>query len=172
MVIRALWLNGTVGSGKNTVGAAVAERLANGGEAVAFVATDALGALWPRPPDDPFNTGVVAKNLAAVAANFSTAGARSLIVAGVIKAHTELELFEQAIRAPVSLVRLIVPEPELKVRLRRRHGEIDPSGLRWHLDRAPTLTKILDASGLPMLDVANVGHPNDTASGVLAAAGW
>jgi hypothetical protein len=172
VLTRALWLNGTVGSGKDTIGVAIAERLASRGEAVGFVATDALGALWPRSPDDPFNTRVVAQNLAAVAANFSAAGARSLVVAGVIKAHRELERFERAIGAPVALVRLIVPAAELERRLGLRHGEIDPTGLRWHLDRSPTLTAILDAAGLPMIDVPNGGHPDDTARAVIAAVGW
>ena len=172
VVSRALWLNGTVGSGKDTVGAAVADRLAMNGEVVGFVSTDALGALWPRPPDDPFNTAVVAKNLAAVAANYFAAGAQSLVVAGVIQGRTELELFERAVGAPITLVRLLVPAPELEVRLRQRHGEIDPTGLRWHLDRAPTLSAILDTSGLAMADVMNVGHPADVARAVLAAAEW
>jgi adenylylsulfate kinase len=172
VVTRALWLNGTVGAGKTSVGAAVADRLAISGEAVAFVDTDALGDLSPRPPDDPFNTRLVAKNLAAVTANFSAAGARSLVVAGVIQAHSELELYARAIGAPVTLVRLLVPAPELVLRLRQRHGENDASGLRWHVDRAPTLAAILDASGLPMLDVTNAGDPDDTARAVIAAAGW
>lgn len=172
VIIRALWLNGTVGAGKTTVGAAIADCVAISGEAVAFVDTDALGAFLPRPPEDPFNTRLVEQNLAAVVANFSAAGARSLVIAGVIQTSNHLERYNRAICAPVTIVRLMVHESELDERLRRRHGEIDASGLRWHRDRAPTLTAILDASGLPMLEVANAGHPDDTARAVLAAARW
>jgi hypothetical protein len=172
VITRCLWLNGTVGAGKTTVGAVVADRLADGGEVVAFVDTDALGGLWPRPPDDLFNTRLVAKNLGAVAANSSAEGASSLVVAGVIQTAGDLELYEGAIHAPITVVRLVVPAPEVELRLRQRHGEIDPSGLRWHVDRAPTLAAMLDASGLPMLDVTNAGHPDDTAQAVIAAVGW
>jgi len=172
VALRVLWLNGTVGAGKTTIGATVAERLANKGEAVAFIDTDALGDLSPRPADDPFNTRLVAKNLSAVASNFADAGARTLIVAGVIQTEGDLELYERAVRAPITLVRLVVPPTELELRLHQRHGEIDPDGLRWHADRAPTLAAILDRSELRMLTVTNLGHPNDTARAVLAAAEW
>lgn len=172
MVIRALWLNGTVGAGKTTVGAVIAELLADRGEAVAFIDTDALGAAWPRSPDDPFNTRLVADNLAAVVANFAAAGVRSLVVAGVVQDRSDLERYQRAIGAPVTLVRLVVPAPEVEERLRRRHGEIDPGGLRWHVDRAPTLAALLDEAGLPMLEVSNIGQPDETAGAVLTAAGW
>jgi hypothetical protein len=172
VVARVLWLNGTVGVGKTTVGTVVAGRLAASGETAAFVDTDALGDLAPRPVDDPFNTRLVARNLAAVAANFSEAGARSLVVAGVIEATDDLERYEQAVCARITLVRLVMPAPDIESRLRARHGDIDPGGLRWHLDRAPVLAAALDASSLPMIDVTNSGDPDTTARAVLAAVGW
>jgi hypothetical protein len=45
-------------------------------------------------------------------------------------------------------------------------------GLRWHVDRAPTLAAILEASGPPMLDITNAGPPDDTAQTVIATVGW
>jgi len=80
--------------------------------------------------------------------------------------------YQQAIGAPVTLVRLVAQASEVEDRLRRRHGEVDPSGLRWHVDRAPTLAAILDDADLPMLDVSNIDHPDETARAVLTAAGW
>ena len=172
MIVRALWLNGTVGVGKTTVGAEVANQLATAGDPVAFVDIDALGDLSPRPPDDPFNTRLVAKNLEALTKNFSTAGARTLVVAGVIETEENLRLYESAVGAPITLIRLVVPLPQIQLRLRRRHGELDPGGLRWHSERAAVLAACLDVSGLPMIAVANSGHPEGTARAAIAAAGF
>jgi adenylylsulfate kinase len=169
---RVLWLNGTVGAGKTTVGATIADLLASRGEAVAFVDIDALGAAWPRSPDDPFNTRLVADNLAAVVANFAAAGVRSLVVAGVIQDGRDLDRYQRAIGVAITLVRLVAQASEIEDRLRRRHGEVDPSGLRWHVDRAPTLAAILDDADLPMLDVRNIDHPDETALAVISSAGW
>ncbi len=93
MIVRALWLNGTVGVGKTTVAAEVANQLATAGDPVAFVDIDALGDLSPRPRDDPFNTRLVATNLEALSKNFATAGARTRVVAGVIETEENLRLY-------------------------------------------------------------------------------
>ena len=172
MIVRALWLNGTVGVGKTTVAAAVAEQLARSCERVAFVDTDALSQLSPPHSDDPFNTRLIAKNLEAVTANFSDAGARTLVVAGVIETEGNLRLYESAVGAHMTLVRLVLPAPEIDVRLGRRHGELDPGGLRWHAERAAVLAANLDASGLRMVTVENLSHPEETARAVLAATGF
>jgi predicted ABC-type ATPase len=63
VLVGAVWLNGTVGVGKTTVGEVLAEQLAAAGDAVAFINTDDLGACWPRPAKDPFNATLVTKNL-------------------------------------------------------------------------------------------------------------
>lgn len=172
MIVRALWINGTVGVGKTTVAAGVANQLATEGDPVAFVDIDALGALSPRPPDDPFNTRLVAKNLEAVTKNFSSAGARTLVVAGVIETEENLRLYESAMGVPITLIRLVAPQREIELRLRRRHGELDPGGLRWHSERAPVLAARLDVSGLTMVTVANTGDPKGTAQAAIAAAGF
>jgi Ni2+-binding GTPase involved in maturation of urease and hydrogenase len=48
MLVRTVWLNGTVGAGKTTVGEALAKLLADAGEAVAFINTDDIGRSWRR----------------------------------------------------------------------------------------------------------------------------
>ena len=142
VIVRALWINGTVGVGKTTVAAGVANQLATTGDPVAFVDIDALGALSPRPPDDPFNTRLVAKNLEAITKNFSTAGARTLVVAGVIETAENFRLYESAVGVRITLILLVAPQREIELRLRRRHGELDPGGLQWHSERAPVLAVV------------------------------
>jgi predicted ABC-type ATPase len=170
--VRAVWLNGTVGVGKTTVGEVLAEHLAHAGDAVAFINTDDLGAAWPRPPDDPFNATLVTENLAALARNFVAAGARTIVVAGVVQTTGQFEHFSAALGIIPSLVRLVVSSEEIARRLQVRHGELDVAGLRWHLARAPELDDLLDHSDLTMIVARNDGSPSATANEVLASIQW
>jgi hypothetical protein len=172
MLVRAVWLNGTVGVGKTTVGHVLAEHLADAGEAVALINTDDLGTSWPRPPDDPFNVSLVTKNVGALANNYVAAGARTIVVAGVVQRTSQLEHFANALGTVPRLVRLVASATEIERRLRGRYGELDDSDLRWHLARAPELDDILDQSDLPMTVVQNDGPPLMTAKAVLAAIEW
>lgn len=172
MLVRAVWLNGTVGAGKTTVGQVLAEHLAGAGDAVAFINTDELGASWPRPPEDPFNVSLVTKNLAVLASNYVAVGARTIVVAGVVQTTAQLERFATALGTAPRLVRLVVSPKEIERRLHSRHGDLDDAGLRWHLARAPELDDILDESDLSMTVVENDGPPLATAKAVLAAIEW
>lgn len=172
VLLRALFMNGTVGVGKTTVGAAVAEALADTGQSVAFVDLDGLSEFWPAPVDDKFNTRLAAKNLASVAENFAEAGAGSVVVAGVIESAVELALYEEALAAPLTVVRLVARLGEVENRLHRRHAGFDGEGLRWHLNRAPELDAILAGSSVRMTPVACTGSPAEVARDVLDAVGW
>lgn len=172
MSMKALLVNGTCGAGKTTVGASVAQVLAEKDEAVAFIDMDALGVSWPRLPDDPFNTRMAARNLASLATDFSDAGTASIVLAGVIRDHAGLTLYETALGSRLTVVRLVAPPDVIDDRLRHRHGSNDPEGLAWHRRYAPELDAILDLSQLPMVSVENVGTPRDVARSVLVAAGW
>ncbi len=172
MVVRALWLNGTVAGGKATVGEVLAKQLADAGDAVAFINTDDLGACWPRPPEDPFNVALVTKNLAALVSNYAAAGARTIVVAGVVQTNAQLEGFAIVLGTAPRLVRLVVSPKDIERRLHGRHGVLDNVGLRWHLARAPELDDILEESDLSMTVVANDGPPLATAQEVLDAIEW
>jgi chloramphenicol 3-O-phosphotransferase len=169
---RALLLNGTCGAGKSTVGAAVAELLADAGVAVGFVDLDALGVAWPRPPGDPFHKALAARNLAGVAADLVDVGVRSLVLSGVVVDEADLARYEEALGLPITVVRLVVPLGVLDDRLRHRHGDADPGGLDWHRSRAPELDAQLDRSPVPMAAVANTAPVATVARAVLAACGW
>jgi adenylylsulfate kinase-like enzyme len=129
MLVRAVWLNGTVGVGKTTVGHVLAEHLADASEAVAFINTDDLGTSWPRPPEDPFNVSLVTKNLGALAKNYVAAGTRTIVVAGVVQTNAQLEQFATALGTTSRLVRLVAPPTAIERRLQGRHGKLDDSGL-------------------------------------------
>jgi adenylylsulfate kinase len=84
VIERAALLSGTVGAGKTTVGEELAELLKDRGEAHAFIDLDGLSELWPAPEDDRFNGRLVLANLAAITRNFAAAGARTLVMSGVV----------------------------------------------------------------------------------------
>ena len=172
VLVRAVWLNGTVGAGKTTVGEVLAEYLAAADDAVAFINTDDLGAFWPRPAGDPFNATLVAKNLRVLARNYVAAGARTIVAAGVVQENEGLQCYTTALGVLPRLVRLVVPPGEIERRIRGRHGELDDAGLHWHLARAPELDSILDKSDLSMTVVGNDGPPLATAKAVLTAIAW
>lgn len=172
MLVRSVWLNGTVGSGKTTIGEVLAEHLANTGEAVAFVNIDDLGTAWPRPADDPFNVAVVTQNLGALVSNYQAAGARTVVVAGVVQTQDQLDRYASVLGIAPQLVRLVAPPDEVERRLRVRHEVWDHAGLRWHLARAPELEDLLDDADLSMTVVENRGSPLETAQAVLSAIGW
>jgi hypothetical protein len=100
------------------------------------------------------------------------AGARTIVVAGVVQAGAGLRRYTAALGVAPRLVRLVVPPEEAERRLRSRHGELDAADLHWHLGRAPELDDILDKSDLPMAVVGNVGPPLATAMAVLTAIEW
>jgi adenylylsulfate kinase-like enzyme len=172
MAVRAVWLNGTVGVGKTTVGEVLAEYLAQAGDAVAFINTDDLGRSWPRPDHDRFNAALVERNLASLASNYVNAGARTIVIAGVIQTNAQLQRYTAALGTTPHHVRIVAPAEVIERRLHTRHGQSDASGLRWHLERAPELEVILDESDLSMERVANIETPLATAKAVLAAIGW
>ena len=172
MLLRSVWLNGTVGVGKTTVGEVLAQHLADAGDAVAFINTDDLGRFWPRPDHDRFNAALVERNLASLASNYVDAGARTIVIAGVIQTSAQLERFSAALGTTPYLVRIVAPAAEIDHRLHSRHGQSDEPGLRWHLERVPELNNILDQSDLSMKTVDNSETPLATAKAVLATIGW
>jgi predicted ABC-type ATPase len=168
MLERALVVTGTVGVGKTTVAEKVADLLADAGQPHAWIDLDALSAAWPRPSDDPFNNRLTAHNLACVATNMAAAGARSLVLAGVVQTPDVLDLYENAIGVAITVVRLKSPPEVVDARLRRRYGDTDPESLKWHLDRAPELEAILDSSPVATRIVPNISSPIEVARSVLA----
>lgn len=153
-----LWLCGPFGVGKSSTAFALFDQLSEAGVAVAQVDLDQLGLCGPAPPDDPGNNRLKARNLGAVWAGFRAAGARCLVVSGVVDEAREVR--RHADRLPdtvLTVCRLRVDEEELRRRIARR------GSLLWltevavrsaaRLDRSGFADLVLDTTGLPVAEV-------------------
>ncbi len=168
---RAVLINGTVGSGKTTVAGALATSLQQDGITGALVDLDGLREAWPQPPGDPFNLELTLVNLRDVAANFRAAGARVLIMAGVIETAEQRRRHAEAVAGPLGVVRLKADLELIRRRLHHRHDR-DPAGLEWHLHRSGELDAILDRAAVDDLvfDVTEQS-PEQTAGRIRAELG-
>lgn len=165
---RALLLVGAVGVGKTTTAEALGGVLEEQGVPGAVIDLDAIRRIWPAPPGDRFNSAIELANLRAMARTFLEAGAQVLVAAGVIEERAARAQYEEAMGAPLTVVRLVAPRELVRARLRHRHDG-EPEALAWHLDRYDELTAILDAAGVEDMCVQVVGDPRDTARAVFSA---
>ena len=169
--VPAIVVTGTVGAGKSSVAGELQHLLGHQGIPHAGVDLDTLSECWPAPPDDPFNTRVMLKNLACVWSTYRQAGAQRLVLAGVLEHREELDAYRRAVPGLLPVVcRLVASTPTLRQRLSRR--EIG-SGLAWHLARAEELAAQLEETGLEDFVVHNESRTiQETAIEVLTRAGW
>ena len=112
-----LWLSGTTGVGKSTVGfRAYLDVLRSGGHA-AYVDVDQIGFCSTAPSDHSLR----ARNLAALWSNFHDVGARLAVVVGRVFTRSEALLYEQALPSTrLSWCRLHVGDAELTRRILSR----------------------------------------------------
>ncbi|MBB1244500.1 hypothetical protein GL263_13135 [Streptomyces durbertensis] len=168
---RALLITGTVGVGKTSVADAASGALTRARIPHAVVDLDRLCQFWPAPADDPFNLGLQLRNLRALARNHFEAGARRLVLAGVVECRRDRARYRAAVGAELSVCRLTADPAALRERLVRRHHD-DEDGLRWHLRRAGELTGILDRARPEDFSVDTSGRSViEVAGAVLEAAG-
>lgn len=140
----AVWINGSVGSGKTTTAEAVGDELERRGVPGAVIDVDWLRRAWPAPAGDRFNEELALANIRPVASNFRERGARVIVAAGVIEDAGELAHVATALGARRMLhARLILDAAVATARLRGRH-EGDSAGLEWHIRRHPELAGILE----------------------------
>ncbi len=168
----ALLITGTVGAGKTSVAEAAGELLADAGTAHAVIDLDRLSEAWPAPADDPFNQRLELQNLTAVAGNYAEAGARRLVLAGVVASIADRSRYEEAVGMPLHICRLDVDLAIVRQRLAQRHAGQEPV-LRWHLDRSAELDALLRAAAVEDF-VLDVGRCSvlDVARQALSAVGW
>lgn len=172
MAAQNVFLNGTVGVGKTTTAAALSDLLVDRQIPHAVVDLDETRRMWPSPPGDRFHTRLSMKNLTALAANYRAAGARRLVLAGVVETRDHVTAVEQAIGGAISVVRLVAPGDVVSARLRQRHV-YDVDGLAWSLKRRGELHTILEAADLDDQVVMSDGRlPAALAEEVFARLGW
>ncbi len=160
-------LSGPVGVGKTTVMMAVGDLLQEAGVAHALADRDALSEIWPRSPGDPFAAALAVANLGQLWRHARCAGARCLIVAGVLETASDAAALAEVVPgAQVQVVQLTAPPDVLADRLRQRESG---AGLDWHLQRAAVLAKQLALSGPPALVVDATASVARVAARVLTA---
>jgi hypothetical protein len=157
-VIPVLWLCGPPGVGKTAVAWEIYERLDRAGSAPAYVDVDQLGMCYPPQASDPDRHMLKARNVAALRANFSAAGARCLVVSGVVDASRGPEVGLLG-GAPITVGRLRADPAELRGRLDRRPASfarpdaaVEEADL---LDRSTFAHWSVDTTGLSVGEVAN-----------------
>jgi len=168
-----VFINGTVGSGKTSAAEALSVIEAEAGHPHALIDSDTVRRLWPRPNGDPFQHELELQNLRDLAANYRAAGARHLIVAGVIEERGEIPRYATALRADRMLVcRLVADAHVLETRLAARHAE-DAVVRNWHLHRSGELAAILDTAALDDVVIDTTAKtPREVATVIATAAGW
>lgn len=82
--VPVLWITGPMGVGKSTVSWQLFTELAGSGTHTAFADADQLCICYPAPPADPGRDLFRARNAGAVIRNCQAAGARGVIVNGVV----------------------------------------------------------------------------------------
>lgn len=174
-MIPVLWLYGPPGVGKSVVAFEIYSQLVAQGNDCAYVDIDQLGICYPEPPSDPGRHLLKARNLAAVASGFSGAGARGLVVSGVVDALRGVEV-PNIPRSALTVCRLRADRDELTRRLGDRPGSLvrleDALRDAEVLDCTNFADVSLDTSGRSVSEVAaevleQVGHwPAMTSTGL------
>jgi hypothetical protein len=122
-----------------------------------FVDIDQLGICYPEPAEDPGRHRMKARNVDAVVAGFRAAGARSLIVSGVVDPACGVHV-DQIPQAAVTVCRLRADREVLRQRFTGRGGpaELVDEVLREAdtLDASTFANACVDTSGLLVNEVA------------------
>jgi adenylylsulfate kinase-like enzyme len=119
--VPVLWLCGPCGVGKTTVAWEIYAELARAGAEVGYVDIDQLGMCFPEPAADPGRHRMQAENLNALVATFQAAGARYVVVSGVV--HPVDGVYREMVpQAALRVCRLRADADDLTRRLLERHG--------------------------------------------------
>ncbi len=162
-----LWLYGTSGVGKTTVTWELFGQLARAGVSTGYVDIDQLGMCygpptpehwWPEPADDLGRHRIKTRTLNAVLVNFRDAGARCVIVPGVIDPVRGVET-DLLPRAALTVCRLRVEPAALARRLAARGNPSDnlAEELAYGdaLDRAFATDPCVDTTDLTVAEVVD-----------------
>jgi adenylylsulfate kinase-like enzyme len=158
-LIPVLWLCGPPGVGKTAVGWEIFTELTRAGIEAGYVDIDQLGMCYPEPARDPGRYRMKERNAHAVVESFRAAGARCVIVSGVVDpvrgAHAE-----QIPQAALTVCRLRAEREVLTQRFVGRGGQASlvqdvllESGA---LDASDFADTCVDIGTLPVAEVARL----------------
>jgi hypothetical protein len=131
-----LWICGPSGVGKSSVGWEVFTQVRATGVTAAYLDTDQIGFCRPEPQDDPDHYLLRSRNVAALWPNFLAAGARAMIVSGILETPDGVRRFTEAVPgAAVTIIRLRATPETLRERILwrgRGGGPPIPGEQEWH----------------------------------------
>ncbi|NMH77617.1 hypothetical protein [Pseudonocardia xinjiangensis] len=140
--MQVLWVSGAPGTGKSTVGWGLFKEIAARGADVAYLDMDQLGLIGPPPGGGDASHRIKIENLLVQLSVLRSAGARRIIVSGVIDPDVGIEPYLAGHPlgniADFRLVRLVCERDELR---RRFLGRGSPAGL---LEQLMILAEQLD----------------------------
>ena len=158
-LIPVLWLCGPPGIGKSTIGWEIFTQLTQAGLEAGYVDIDQLGICYPEPASDPGRHRMKARNLGAVVANYRAAGARCVIVSGVVDPGRGVPA-DLIPRAAVTVCRLRAGRDELRQRFLGRGGQAglleEVLGQADAMDASDVADVCVDTSGLAAAEAARL----------------
>jgi hypothetical protein len=162
-----LWVCGPSGVGKTTVAWEIYSELANSGVEVGYVDIDQLGMCFPEPGSDPGRYRMAAENLGAVVAGYRAAGARAVVVSGVVDPARGVHV-DKIPDIVLTTCRLRADAADLTRRLIARQGD------RAIVAQALAEAEALDANDLGDLCIDTSGLPADQVVRLIRerTAGW
>lgn len=159
---RVWWLYGPPSVGKSATAWELFTQVLNG-EPRGYFDIDQVGMCYPEPADDPGRYALKARAAGRVVRRFTDAGARTVIVSGVLDERSLSTVVDEVDRANVTFCRLRVEPEELKRRLSTRYSPEDVVRALAAADRWDRY----DSPGL-LVDIGE-GDPLDTARRVAEA---
>jgi len=169
--VPVLLLTGPVGVGKTSVaeslsGLLTAERIPH-----ALANMDWLRYLYPMAENDPYNTALGLRNLAAIWPNYHAAGARCLITTTVVESRADVVAFQKVI--PGADVFVVCLQASLPTIMRRLAARETGEGLHWHQQRAAELVTQMERTRLEDLLVDTEDRAIDVvAADIRHISGW
>lgn len=161
--VPVLWITGPAGAGKSTVSWQLFTELAGSGTRTAFADADQLCMCYPAPPHDPGRDLIRARNAGVVIRNYQAAGARRVIVNGIVDPALGVhrDLLEQA---AVMVCRLRADPDEVVRRLagrQRRSGGAGGAAAQVRdecdrMDASEFADVCVDTTGVPAAEVARL----------------
>jgi len=166
-----LFISGSVGAGKSTVGSELSTLLEDNGVPHTFIDLDALTYTYPRDPSDPYGNELALENLKAVWENARQRQSKNLIVPRVVESYDYAVGISEALEIPNPIVcRLVASTETLLERVRNR--EIG-SGLEWHEARTLELAVQLEASKVEDFSVnTDARTVTDIATEIMKTVSW